>query len=138
MTCEEARRIIESPRKGNRSPELSTHLATCDTCLQLLLAEALATPATTVVPPDFPDRVVFRLPQKESPRRLPRWPVVSAAGLCVLVLAAGLWLLLPHAAPPESDFWPAWYWALFLVAAAESAVLIAWAWEPVGRVDGFD
>lgn len=136
MRCEEVRLILESSQRSEHPPELSAHLATCDSCLEFALVETLATPAAVAVPAAFADRVILRLPQSEHARNWPRWPILAAAALSVLILAAGLWLILPESGAPQGAMWAAWYWALFLVAAGESAVLIAWAWEPSSQMDG--
>ena len=136
MNCDETRRIIESSVSAAWPAEVTAHLVTCDACLQHALTDGLAAPPAVAVPPGFSDRVVLQLPMSDVPRRWPRWPVIAAAALSALFLATGLWLLLPVAGgSAEPDLWAAWYWALFLVAAGESVVLIAWAWEPATRMD---
>jgi len=135
MNCDEVRRAIESSAGGKWPDDLSAHLAACEACLQHALTEALATPPAIVVPAGFADHVAFPLPQRGAPRIWPHWPIVASAVLSSLVLAVGLWMLVSGAGPSGRDPWVTWYQVVFLAAAGESAVLIAWAWEPFGQVN---
>jgi len=136
MNCEEVRRSIQASGRAEWPSAVSAHLATCDACVQHVLTEALIAPPAVTVPPNFSNRVVVRLPENDPRRRGPRWPVIAAATLSALILPAGLWLLLPEAGTPQHEIWGVWYWAVFLAAAGESAVLIAWAYEPSSQMDG--
>ena len=129
MNCDEVQRFIESSGRAELPPEVSAHLATCDACLQRVLTDVLAAPPTVAVSPDFSGRVVVRLPARDAAQSWPRWPVIAAAALSMVILLAGLWLLLPAIGAPQHEIWAEWYWAAFLIAAGESAVLIACTWD---------
>jgi hypothetical protein len=134
MICETVRQIVTTGSERDWPPDVSTHIATCEVCLSVIVGQALATVPQPRVPRNFADRVVALIPQAEPPtRRWPRWSVAAAAALGAALIAAAAELLLAGADLPGRALEPSWYWALLLVAAGESAVLIAWAAEPLGQ-----
>jgi hypothetical protein len=134
MNCGTVRQIVTTGGEREWPPDVSAHIATCDVCLSVIVEQALATVPQPRVPSNFADRVGALIPQAESPTRSrPRWSVAAAGALCAAVIVAAVGVLLASADLPGRAAEPSWYWALLLVAGGESAVLVAWAAEPLGQ-----
>jgi hypothetical protein len=128
LSCDEVQTLIAS---ANALPDVATHLAECDQCLDAFLDRGLGRPPSVSVPNGFAARAAVRM-QRDRRRdelRASSWALAAACFLFSLLawwaLTHGFWrlqfnrVLVPLPNPV----------ALVALAGVEVSLIFGWLWR---------
>ena len=126
LSCAQLRPRLQSEPHPELSPQEESHLADCDACMDLLLAQSLDEKPPVAIPSGFPARVAANLPALPSPKtgRQPRYGRRIGFVLLTGLVAATSFLALvdPHWFVANSLLWL----AIETLAAFEVGALAIW------------